>query len=192
MTNKRRTHLTGKQTKPCIICNIPFKSFICDNRKYCSMKCYHLSPTRGSRPRNRITKTCTFCNKEFERPASNFAKRVKNYFCSHPCSAKWWEINGLHGEDNPMWQGGYSNKTYRDGWEIIKKNVRERANNKCESCNGVHKIMDVHHKIPVRLGIDFKIINRLENLQYLCRPCHIEADKFLRGHYPNTKSKVGL
>jgi len=77
--------------------------------------------------------------------------------------------------------GGYSQKEYRDGWTKIKKEIRNKANNKCEICGGTHKCMDVHHLIPIRTGVDIKIINHLNNLQYLCRPCHVVADRKLRG-----------
>lgn len=176
----------GTHTTHCIICNKPFDCFISDKRKYCSRKCYDISPTRGTRPRNRRKETCAWCQKEFERPVANFQDSEK-HFCSHPCSASWWEEYGLHGKDHPSWRGGYTQKEYSDGWAKIKKDVRKRANNKCENCGGSHKLMDVHHKIPVRLKINIKIMNHLDNLQFLCRPCHMEADFLLRGH-PHQKT----
>lgn len=185
---RHKTGTSGTETKPCKTCTKQFEDFISNKRKYCSYTCYHRSLIGKPGKTNRLKKHCTFCGKEFERAAGNFSKRVKNYFCSHPCSAKWWEEFGLHGEDNPNWQGGYSNKTYRNGWNKIKKVIKQRAGGKCEACGGVHKLMDVHHKIPVRLGVDFKIINQFENLQYLCRPCHYVADVNLRGTHPHQKS----
>jgi len=122
-----------------------------------------------------------YCGKEFERPAGNFKSYVKHHFCSKQCSYDWWAVNGLHGEDHPHWMGGYSPVAYRYEWEKIKKLIKTRANNKCEICGGTHKCMDVHHLIPIRTGVDIKIINHLNNLQYLCRPCHVVADRKLRG-----------
>ena len=171
----------GKQKFTCIICGKEFVDFISNKRKYCSRNCYDRSPKRGTRPRNRIIKKCSYCSKEFERPASNFKTYVKHHFCSHQCSSDWWAVNGLHGEEHPNWMGGYSPIAYRTEWEKIKKIIKIRAKNKCEICGGTHKCMDVHHLIPIRTGIDIKIINHLDNLQYLCRPCHIEADRKLRG-----------
>lgn len=183
----RRKNYIGSVTKQCPICNNNFESFLSDNRKYCSSKCYHKSPTKGLRPKNRIKKNCSYCGKEFERAAGNFKKYVKNHFCCHSCSAKWWEEYGLHGKDHPHWVGGYSQKEYRTNWNRIKKDIKQRANAVCEMCRGVHRKMDVHHTIPIRLNIDIKITNHLDNLLYLCRPCHIREDMRLRGGYPNQK-----
>ena len=179
--NKNRTI-----SKSCPICKELFDSFVSDNRIYCSMKCYHKSPTRGTRPRNRRKEKCSWCNKEFERPVANF-KAKKRHFCSHSCSANWWAKYSPHGKDHPSWQGGYTQEAYRERWERTKKIIKKRANYVCEICSKKHKLMDVHHKIPVRLNKDIKIINHPDNLQLLCRPCHIEADRFLRGHYPHQK-----
>jgi 5-methylcytosine-specific restriction endonuclease McrA len=175
----------GSQMIKCDICGKEFKHFLCEtNRKYCSQTCYQKSPTRGKRPQNRRTEVCEWCSKEFTRPVANFKAKSHN-FCSHSCSANWWAEYGLHGKDNPNWMGGYSQKVYQDGWSRIKKEIRIRANNVCEICGKKHKLMDVHHLIPIRIESDIKIANHFDNLQYLCRPCHIEADRFLRGKYPH-------
>jgi 5-methylcytosine-specific restriction endonuclease McrA len=81
--------------------------------------------------------------------------------------------------------GGYSQEAYRDNWSKIKKEIKQRANGVCENCGGTHKLMDVHHKKPIRLDKNIKTANHFDNLQYLCRPCHIEADRDLRGKYPH-------
>ena len=176
----------GTREGTCMVCGEPFTDFLSSNRKYCSQSCYHKSPTRGTRPQNRRTEKCEWCGKEFTRPVANF--RAKNHnFCSRLCSAKWWAEYGLHGEDNPNWQGGYSPKTYAEGWTKIKKDIKERAGGKCENCGGIHRLMDVHHIIPVRIQKEIKKANHPDNLQYLCRPCHIEADRYLRGKYPHQK-----
>lgn len=174
-------NLKNKRTikTSCVICNKEFSSFKSDKRKYCSRGCYDISPTRGTRPKNRRKEICTWCQKEFERPVANF-KAKKRHFCSHGCSSTWWAEYGLHGKDNPNWMGGYSQKAYSDGWARIKREVRKRAKGVCEKCGGVHKLMDVHHLIPIRLKQDIKITNLLKNLLYLCRPCHVRADQILR------------
>src|SRR3990167_1362287 len=169
----------GTHKSICFVCGNPFKSFISDKRKYCSWRCYQQSPTRGTRPRNRRKEVCGWCQKEFERPVANF-KAKKRHFCSHSCSADWWAEYSPHGKNHPSWSGGYTQKAYTDGWARIKKEVKKRADNKCESCGFIHKLMDVHHKIPVRLKKHIKITNHLKNLQLLCRPCHVKADCLLR------------
>ena len=174
-TNKFKGGIVVK----CLICGKESIDFKSNARKYCSMKCYHKSPTRGTRPRNRRKEICRWCQKEFERPAANF-KAKKKHFCSHGCSADWWAQYSPHGKDHPNWNGGYTHKAYSDGWTRIKKIVRNRAKGVCEKCGGVHKLMDVHHLIPVRLNKDVKTINLLKNLLYLCRPCNVRADRLLR------------
>ena len=171
----------GKEIIKCAVCDTEFSSYKGDHRKYCSRKCYDKSPTRGSRPQNRIIKTCAYCGKKFERAVGNFKKYVTHHFCCHKCSAIWWSEFGLHGEDHPNWMGGYSPEAYRTNWEFIKKQIKERAHDKCEICGHTHKRMDVHHLIPIRTRLPIEIINHLDNLQYLCRHCHIEADRKLRG-----------
>ncbi len=172
----------------CPTCNHIFKSFISDKRKYCSTQCYHKSSTRGIRPRNRIIKECTYCGVNIERPASNFKKGL-NPFCNLDCFGKYnTESKRFSGENNYNWNGGYTQEAYKSGWYRLKKDVKERANGVCEICGGTHKLMDIHHKIPVCSNEDISVINNINNLQYLCRPCHIIADKILRGRYPNEKT----
>lgn len=176
----RRKDYIGKENKRCLVCGNIFTDFISNKRKYCSRACYDKSPTRGSRPKNRIKKTCDYCGKEFERAAGNFKKNGAHHFCCHKCSATWWSEFGLHGVNHPHWTGGYSPEAYRANWEHTKKIVRERAGGKCELCGNVHGTMDVHHLIPIRTRQSIEIINHPDNLQYLCRPCHIRADLRLR------------
>lgn len=186
----RLKEYTGTENKFCVSCGISFNAFKSDKRVYCSAKCYHSSPTKGARPRNRVTKLCAYCGNSFERPAGNFKKHVKNHFCSHKCSSVWWSVFGPHGELNKSWLGGYTPKEYRDGWGMAKKAVKERAKDHCEECGGKHKLMDVHHKIPIRLKQPIEITNHPDNLQLLCRPCHMKADRLLRGKHPNQKRVV--
>lgn len=181
---------TGSVVKECIICKKDFISFKSDNRKYCSRKCYDKSPTRGTRPKNRIIKICEYCGKSFDRPAANFKKHCKHYFCSQECFGNWFNINAPKGKDVYNWSGGYTPEAYKTKWESIKKTIKKRAKFVCEICGKKHKLMDVHHKIPVRLNKDITVINHLDNLLYLCRPCHILEDVKLRGGYPHQKSKV--
>ncbi len=174
----------------CIVCGCEFFDYPSNKRKYCSRKCYDKSTTRGTRPRNRHRVKCTFCGEYFERVNSNFRSHCKNHFCSQGCFGKWWAENCLRGEDNPNWQGGYCPEEYSAGWNALKKTVRDRANGVCEVCGKTHKLMDVHHLIPVRLKNDITVTNHIDNLQYLCRPCHIDADKILRGGYPHQKDLI--
>lgn len=181
-TNK----FNGTVKSCCLVCGKELVDFKSNGRKYCSMNCYHKSPTRGTRPRNRRKEKCEWCQKEFERPVANFKAKAHN-FCSHSCSATWWAEYSPHGKDNPSWRGGYTQKAYSDGWARIKKEVRLKAGFICEICGKTHKLMDVHHKMPVRLKNPIEITNHLANLQYLCRPCHVKADLLLRGRHPHQK-----
>lgn len=177
-----------KIKKSCIICGKEFFDYPSNKRKHCSRGCYNKSPNHGKRPQNRRIEKCHYCGNKFERPAGNFKEYCKHHFCSKKCFQEWFADNCPKGEDVYNWSGGYSQEAYRDKWESVKKIVRFRAKGVCESCGGVHKCMDVHHKIPVRENKNIKVINHPDNLLYLCRPCHIEADKKLRGCYPHQKA----
>jgi hypothetical protein len=176
----------GTTEKTCPVCGKSFSDFIANKRKYCSMKCYHKSPTRGTRPRNRRKETCDFCGKVFERPAANF-KDTKHFFCSQPCFGGWLEKYGPHGADHQAWMGGYTQPKHTIGWHRAKKSALKRADMKCEKCGISGVLLDVHHLNPIRLCTDIKLINHNSNLQVLCRPCHMEADRILRGGHPHQK-----
>lgn len=180
----RKKNYVGNKIVTCPVCGKEFQTFISDNGKYCSRSCYHKSPMRGTRPRNRRKEVCLYCGNEFERPVANFKKGMRP-FCSTFCSGKWRTENGLRGKNHPLWNGGYSQIEYRYGWESTKRKVKKRAGGRCEKCGGIHKFMDVHHTIPIRLHVDIREVNHLINLQYLCRPCHMKADLALRGRHPH-------
>jgi 5-methylcytosine-specific restriction endonuclease McrA len=65
-------------------------------------------------------------------------------------------------------------------WRKIARDVRKRDAYTCQACGSVwqrgQRPLDVHHKIPVRVGGT----DDMGNLTALCRRCHIRADATLR------------
>lgn len=77
----------------------------------------------------------------------------------------------------------YSQKEYReefllsDEWRSISKKIREKVN-KCENvhCDGICKLLDVHHSnYEQTLGIPLRFSRRF--LVVLCRSCHKMIEK---------------
>ena len=66
---------------------------------------------------------------------------------------------------------------YRDGylqsdhWQEVRKRKLKQAGYKCEACGEKVKL-DIHHLTYERLGKE-----RLDDLQALCRDCHVKAEK---------------
>ena len=62
---------------------------------------------------------------------------------------------------------------YTRRWKTLRKKVKQRAGNRCQECGKVGAL-DCDHIIPVDEGGDFWDI---DNLQALCRMCHIEKTR---------------
>jgi hypothetical protein len=60
----------------------------------------------------------------------------------------------------------YASYLASDHWKGLRKQALERAEHRCQVCNGSTRI-DVHHRTYERLGYE-----RLEDLTVLCRGCH--------------------
>ena len=105
------------------------------------------------------------------------------------------EREDLKGPNNPNWAGGYC-ENYGDSWtQTLKREVRERDDNKCQVC-GVEKTeygreLDVHHIVPFRkFGLEnHNEANKMENLVALCRSCHMSVE-IGAVSLPDEKNKV--
>ena len=86
MNEYRRNHSVNK-IKICPICKKEFKQKH-PNQKYCSVECRNISM------RSRITCTCEYCGKEFDRKKSEVEKN-KHHYCSNECrmNAMFWNKN---------------------------------------------------------------------------------------------------
>lgn len=84
----------------------------------------------------------------------------------------------LAGEKHPRWKGGPVR--YGTGWALARRLARERANGRCQHCNRtveeIGRPLDIHHKVPVREFPNKRDAHTPENLEALCRRCHVAAE----------------
>ena len=87
------------------------------------------------------------------------------------------------GGNNPNWRGGTSFKYSRylgnDVWDEIRWRILKRDKNTCQKCGAKGRRLDVHHKIPFRIGAD----DSDENLILLCVPCHRKEEAIIQRIY---------
>ena len=72
------------------------------------------------------------------------------------------------------WDGEITGKTITRGssWDILRKKVIKRDNNRCTNC-GRSSNLTVDHKVPLSLGGS----NLMSNLTTLCKDCHEHKDQ---------------
>lgn len=72
------------------------------------------------------------------------------------------------------WYGEITGKTITRGssWDILRKKVIKRDNNRCTNC-GRSSNLTVDHKVPLSLGGS----NIMSNLTTLCKDCHEHKDQ---------------
>ena len=72
------------------------------------------------------------------------------------------------------WDGEITGKTITRGssWDILRKKVIKRYNNRCTNC-GRSSNLTVDHKVPLSLGGS----NLMSNLTTLCKDCHEHKDQ---------------
>lgn len=113
-------------------------------------------------------------------------------YCSIDCLGQWMSDN-LTGEDHPRWQPGEKPEYYGPNWRKNRRRALERDQYRCQHCGITQpehvveygESLTVHHLEPIRTYAtdnewDYEQANRLENLQTLCRSCHITAEAMLK------------
>lgn len=103
------------------------------------------------------------------------------------------ETNGMAGatgQDNPNWRGGKSiydsvkKQLPGPSWKDCGEDARESADYTCEMCGteqeNLHRILDVHHIVPVLSGGTNDEWNRIA----LCASCHHKAEWYGRKNIP--------
>ena len=139
----------GEVTKSCPNCGSKFKSFISDNRKYCSRKCYR-DFVRGHK--QGTIKKCKVCGKEFYVRPNKKAQRRQ--FCSRECMSQylkkhWHEIRGSYPKTRKY---------------VI------RQHGKCDVCGfSDMRILNIHHKDGDRTNW------KPDNILVLCPNHHMLA-----------------
>lgn len=81
---------------------------------------------------------------------------------------------GKIGTLNPNFKGGVTpirQQVYSQSeWKTIAKEVKERANGKCERCGDTSSRLHIHHIMPITDGNP--IVCSVDNLVCLCPKCH--------------------
>jgi len=148
-------HKHGRSEIVCQKCGKVFSVLKCmDNRKYCSQKCAGVS-------RNRISKNCVVCGRDYEIISSD--KDISKC-CSFDCLIKYVaKLNTIHSLDARSRCG-------RKKWRQKRLQVLERDKYICQTCGAPHDLI-VHHVINWRIVKN----DNIDNLITLCRSCHWEA-----------------
>ena len=132
---------------------------------------------------NKVTLECETCGDEFGRWPSQVQK-YEHHFCSKECANKFHE-GRFAGEDNAMWEGGWSPESFGDNWHEQREKALERDDYECQDCelgNEQHQQtfghgLHVHHLTPRSEFEDLEKANEVENLVTLCNPCHQWREK---------------
>ena len=169
------------RTPKCSTCGRPAQSTGKRGQKFCSFTCRVASqvgkPNLGRR--NRITKQCAQCLKEFSRPATNFHSAKP--FCSRSCMAEW-QSEFMIGSAHPRWKGG-SPRTYGIGWKRAKERAMKRSGGICEKCKR-KPVRHIHHILPVRYFSKLKDAHFDKNLLAVCYRCHGREHRRLNAALP--------
>ena len=65
-------------------------------------------------------------------------------------------------------------------WERLRAVVIERDGRRCQACGKFAAYAEVDHKVPVFKG---GLPHDLDNLQTLCRACHIDKTRIDKGQH---------
>lgn len=79
------------------------------------------------------------------------------------------------------WKGGHRVKArFQPPWKTNRRLALIRDGYSCQQCGRLRsngeRGLDVHHKIPFRCFSDHRIAHELNNLQTLCRQCHLRHE----------------
>lgn len=94
------------------------------------------------------------------------------------CTKKKLSVR-FKGENNPAWRGGVSGDRYRLHnfvWKQLRAAARKRDLYTCQLCLTKECRLDVHHKLPHRLGGE----DNLDNLVSLCQSCHSKIENMFQ------------
>lgn len=133
-------------------------------RFYCDKDCHdeHQKIYQKERQRSESKgeyRECVMCGDKF------WCSPSKDYrHCSPECADKNPEVRSKRGakeEENSQWKGGVSDEYHQ---RLADENLKKE----CVECGSTENL-DVHHKNGDHQD------NRLENLEYRCRGCHLKA-----------------
>lgn len=205
----------------CNGCGISFRARVKDlekgNSKYCSDSCRRIH--KKANPRNCVRCNCFFTPLRFHNAANKLISNSHGKTCSHECHMAWISENeerkekislAFKGEKHPNWQGGVSRGygSYRgENWKKQRQKALKRDGYKCIVCgmtndehmekygNGLH----VNHIEPFHNINNYKVANRISNLETLCVKHHglredrtnIQMNLDLSGDDNHCKIRIG-
>lgn len=186
-------------SRTCVKCGKTFTNRECPNKKYCSVKCFHLA--------RQFVHSCSFCGREVRRKLSSLgvkycSLRCRNKgmakckeqhcvgcgaafkpitvtrprkYCSRPCRDKH-----QRGPNSPLFRGERRHYRGTDWYEQRDAaRMRDGACVKCSAPPRVGQKLSVDHIVPFRLARQYAEAmplgpspNHLTNLASLCRRCH--------------------
>ena len=133
-------------------------------RKFCSVKCFHLSR------RNRKKVRCDYCRNIFERAISKFKQSRSGFlFCRRRCKELAQKLSSSKKFDSIR---PYKNK---QGTSTYRKRAIEYYGSRCRICRyNIESVLEVHHKDGNRNN------NKMKNLDVLCPTHHKEYEQGIR------------
>jgi endogenous inhibitor of DNA gyrase (YacG/DUF329 family) len=176
----------AKTESQCVYCGKVIVHSVNLHREYCSKKCFDDSR------KQRITRVCAQCGKEFERIPANLRQHAEK-FCSRECMGISMSLHRT-GANNPCWKGGkdgrpsanpsrqseyYHQRRAREGGCTVNDftkeqwlEVLEAFNYHCAYCLKPLDAVDREHMTPISRGGD----NTLSNIVPSCRSCNVKKN----------------
>ncbi|OZB29778.1 MAG: hypothetical protein B7X51_11160 [Pseudomonas sp. 34-62-33] len=188
--NQYRAKEIAKRAKPCPQCG---GIFIFDGKKiFCGERCRREAQNPGASK----CKNCgvLFCAVKFR---NGVRYRPIRSTCSEQCMIGWISKNpkrkekiskAFSGENHPMWRGGVSllSNTSNRGpnWKSQREKAIRRDGEACVHCGMTREDhrklyasdLNVDHIVPYHNFSSFKKANALDNLQTLCKSCHMKEE----------------
>jgi len=187
----------------CLVCGKPIPKRA---KKYCSLACYHKSPTKG-RPPVKPRKPCVVCGKPIKRgerfcsqecfhqywtgrPNPNRHRRIKK-IC--PQCGKEFEAGGRSGHHKTatfcssscQHEAQRKDTGYR-AWRRLSQAVTER-DGKCMLCGRTDRRLQPHHVVPreYKEWSQFNGEETMDDLISFCAGCHQSVEALTKAGYRN-------
>lgn len=175
--------IDGREIRRCEVCGSEFKDYPSHEKQTCSKECADELRASSLDGRNTgsgesVELTCQNCGEQFVRWKSQ-AEAYENNLCSRECANEFHK-GRFSGEDNAMWEGGWSPEPFGDNWYEQREKALKRDSYQCQDCgleDGQHQQtfghgLHVHHLTPRSEFDDLEEANKIDNLVVLCNPCH--------------------
>jgi len=161
-------------TVSCKVCNNSFtttqQAIDRGRGKYCSRRCYqqhwinHIGPKLKSRTRNRITRICETCGKEFTIIPSWLKNKGAGKYCSRKC--KHIGQTKVAGRDHPLYKEKIRLVCNFCGDEyLLKPALASRSKFCSRTCHGSWRSQNMHN----RSSIEIEVASMLDDIGVVYR-----------------------